>query len=236
MRTLSCFFVLLLAITSCDKNNKGPDQENDPWSELRDIGPGEVKIDGNYMCFYDCFYDKIDCGTRQILECDISQLHPDWFAYDCYVITDFQEDNNEDYYYAEGEDFGDLFYLVCLCGRSGNTFSNYYTIAINTFKSCDDMYTVSPRDDGFGNLWDGDCGEDRCNPCISNCDGRECGPNGCGESCGTCPPGKKCSTAGICIDADTGDPCSTCLASCRGLPGCCTGCGCICEDACGGCF
>ena len=28
------------------------------------------------------------------------------------------------------------------------------------------------------------------------------------------------------------DPCDTCLAACRGLSGCCTGSGCMCEDEC----
>jgi hypothetical protein len=33
-----------------------------------------------------------------------------------------------------------------------------------------------------------------------------------------------------------GNACSTCLANCDGLPGCCTGCNCLCEDQCGQCF
>jgi len=31
-----------------------------------------------------------------------------------------------------------------------------------------------------------------------------------------------------------GDPCSQCLSSCQGYSGCCTGCGCMCQSACGG--
>ena len=34
----------------------------------------------------------------------------------------------------------------------------------------------------------------------------------------------------------SGDACSNCLESCRGLPGCCTGCGCMCEEECNGCW
>ena len=29
------------------------------------------------------------------------------------------------------------------------------------------------------------------------------------------------------------DPCSDCLKTCKGLPGCCTGSGCMCADECG---
>ncbi|MCZ7382307.1 MAG: DUF4382 domain-containing protein [Candidatus Methanoperedens sp.] len=32
------------------------------------------------------------------------------------------------------------------------------------------------------------------------------------------------------------DPCRDCLSSCRGMPGCCEGCGCMCESECGGCI
>lgn len=56
-----------------------------------------------------------------------------------------------------------------------------------------------------------------------------------------CTPGR-CSGAGACVPACTGttscvngacvDVCANCLSACRGLSGCCTGTGCICESAC----
>ena len=37
----------------------------------------------------------------------------------------------------------------------------------------------------------GPCVDGVCE-CIASCAGKECGDDGCGESCGSCPPGKKC--------------------------------------------
>jgi hypothetical protein len=36
-------------------------------------------------------------------------------------------------------------------------------------------------------------------PCQPACDGRECGPDGCGGACGACPPGFACE-AGHCLE------------------------------------
>lgn len=237
MKTYYLFFILIFCITSCsEEKSEEDDKIDDPWSELRNLSPGDVHFDGDYFCYYDCLNDMILCGRRTILDCDVSQYHDDFFAYDCYIVTKWTNDDSERFYYAEGEEFGDIFFVVCFCGRSGTIYSNAYSITRSTYSSCEDLYSVSPRDDGVGHLWDGDCGDDWCNPCLRNCDSRVCGPDGCGGSCGTCPPGKTCSTAGTCIEIGSGDPCSDCLSSCKGLPGCCTGCGCLCEDECGGCF
>lgn len=45
--------------------------------------------------------------------------------------------------------------------------------------------------------------------------------------------GSACAPASFC-DPQTSDPCGDCISSCSGLgiPGCCTGAGCICEDEC----
>ncbi|MBM4355114.1 MAG: hypothetical protein FJ109_15240 [Deltaproteobacteria bacterium] len=34
--------------------------------------------------------------------------------------------------------------------------------------------------------------------CIPSCEGKECGPNGCGDVCGKCPPGVACLDSGKC--------------------------------------
>ena len=39
--------------------------------------------------------------------------------------------------------------------------------------------------------------------CQPQCDGKDCGDNGCGSSCGTCDAGKECSADGICEDSVT---------------------------------
>ena len=72
--------------------------------------------------------------------------------------------------------------------------------------------------------------------CTPSCAGRQCGSDGCGGTCGTCGSGKICNSSGQCVsDGSGGDPCWSCISSCRGLPGCCTGCGSICQDVCGMC-
>lgn len=215
---------------SLDKNNDNDNLEDeDPWSEIRDVKPGEVKFDGEYFCYYDCFNDDKFCGTRPIKDCDLSKLHQDFFNYDCFVVVDFGSYNTE----PPEEKFG-LTWIICFCGRSGNTYSGTFSIE-TVFEDCDDYYTMSPRSVNGKIIWEGTC-KDNCNPCKANCTGKECGSNGCGGSCGTCPPGEKCSTAGKCISESSGDPCSACLSTCQGLPSCCTGCGCLCEDECGQCF
>ncbi|MBM4395197.1 MAG: hypothetical protein FJ087_05860 [Deltaproteobacteria bacterium] len=35
--------------------------------------------------------------------------------------------------------------------------------------------------------------------CTPACDGRQCGPDGCGGQCGTCKPGRTCTEAGACV-------------------------------------
>jgi hypothetical protein len=64
-------------------------------------------------------------------------------------------------------------------------------------------------------------------PCVGNCDGKSCGSDGCKGSCGTCPAGQSCSSAGQCTGASCrteGMPCSNATATtpcCSGLT--CTG-------------
>ena len=52
--------------------------------------------------------------------------------------------------------------------------------------------------------------------CVPACTDKQCGPDGCGGSCGTCPPYDSCSAAGLCF----------CNPDCNGLQ-----CG---PDGCGG--
>lgn len=62
----------------------------------------------------------------------------------------------------------------------------------------------------------------------ARCSGR-CGIDGdCETDC--CQNGR-CVPADYCAEPEP-DPCSDCLESCRGLPSCCTGVGCICDSAC----
>ncbi len=56
-------------------------------------------------------------------------------------------------------------------------------------------------------------------PCVPSCGGKQCGDDGCGGSCGTCPAGYVCNASGLCEMA-------TCTPDCAGKQ-----CG---DDGCGG--
>lgn len=60
-------------------------------------------------------------------------------------------------------------------------------------------------DNGYGNP-DGD--PFSC-VCIPQCDGRVCGPDGCGGQCGQCDDNSTCNDQGLCIDNGGGDGGST---------------------------
>ena len=50
-----------------------------------------------------------------------------------------------------------------------------------------------------------------------------------------CADGQTCGWDGTCEGGGGGwapDACSECLDTCHGLPGCCTGEGCMCDDEC----
>lgn len=42
------------------------------------------------------------------------------------------------------------------------------------------------------------CSNASCVNCIPACEGRQCGSDGCGGTCGTCPEGEECSATGMC--------------------------------------
>ena len=39
--------------------------------------------------------------------------------------------------------------------------------------------------------------------CTPNCTDKECGDDGCGGSCGTCPTGETCNNSGTCVAGST---------------------------------
>jgi hypothetical protein len=79
--------------------------------------------------------------------------------------------------------------------------------------------------------------------CTPSCPG-SCGDDGCGGSCGECqadeacfigtamPRCEKLVTGGGPDGGTGGAACTSCIEQCQGLPGCCTGSGCTCEEAC----
>ncbi len=55
--------------------------------------------------------------------------------------------------------------------------------------------------------------------CVPNCSGKQCGPDGCGGSCGTCPPGYTCTSSGQCQPPQQKGCADAvqCVLSCGGL-------------------
>ena len=38
--------------------------------------------------------------------------------------------------------------------------------------------------------------------CLPDCEGQECGSDGCGGICGTCPGALHCDWSGVCVEVD----------------------------------
>ena len=75
-----------------------------------------------------------------------------------------------------------------VCGIDGNTYDN----------SCFAMENNVQVD------YNGQCGN-----CVPDCTGCECGDDGCGGICGTCPNGESCNSNQLCVDCQVDDDCST---------------------------
>lgn len=255
------FLVLCLVflLPSCSSGN-GDDDEfgDDMFAGLREsLEPGELRCNGDDCCFKRCGGNNdVLCVTRQAetyMElfdppfegCD-RLIFPKWFyQHDCFILAEFYSGHHGGYKgeiskvtmigpsYSETSEVTFFYpFIQCFCGRTGAGYAGESsTEQAFVYHGCDQ--TVGVSGELYENLFS--C-EDECQTCEPRCAGRECGPDGCGGNCGTCPPGRECSISGQCIDSSSSDPCRECLETCRGLPGCCTGCGCICEEECGGCF
>ena len=73
---------------------------------------------------------------------------------------------------------------------------------------------AQPGPDGLACDWAGEC--------VPSCAGKQCGSDGCGGSCGTCPGGQACQ-AGACVQANY-----ECTDYCGGAAPS----GCYCDDSC----
>lgn len=81
------------------------------------------------------------------------------------------------------------------------------SVELDTTANMDSAYPAdeSPPDEGAG---DSNVFEDNWvdpDVCVPNCDGKECGTDGCGGICGGCVPSEVCGTDGICVDPNLPD-------------------------------
>jgi len=228
----------------------------DPYANLMDVAEGEVKCVADECCFGSCggSGDTV-CVTRsadlivQSLDADGAVpdcpelIFPEWFYnHDCFVGTGGivgpghpskagEPLTFPNVYHSSGQSY--LLYVQCFCGRGSSGFSSAYSSTMIMYDNgCGQPLTVADEDEVRRLL---SC-DNPCVTCEPSCDGRQCGSDGCGGSCGTCSSGQICSSAGRCVSEGSGDTCSACLATCSGLTSCCTGCGCLCEYECGQCF
>ena len=75
-----------------------------------------------------------------------------------------------------------------VCGIDGNNYSN----------ACfAQLYNVQVD-------YNGQCGN-----CVPDCAGCECGDDGCGGSCGTCPNGETCNSNQLCVECQTAADCAS---------------------------
>ncbi len=105
----------------------------------------------------------------------------------------------------------------CSSGTCVNTNNSSQVKCSVSFGTC----TATGSQTCSGGVY-GDC-TGATDPTKTNCNGKSCGPDGCGGTCGTCTDSKICSTAGICVCAPScsGKNCGP--DGCGGTCGACTG-------------
>lgn len=115
--------------------------------------------------------------------------------------------------------------VACECATAGTyRVAVYYARKLLEAGSCSTMQPDGSACSFHFNCADGNCPTGVC----GGGGGGTCGDGTCstGEGVDACPQ-----------DCTSTDACGDCLDACAGLPdGCCTGCGCACEDECQGCW
>ena len=211
----------------------------DPYAALRaKVTYNGIICDEDSCCWWDCWWEQYVCGQQNgtfapvgstLDGFDLDSAPNWWREHRFYLMSDYEVNVQNGSLPAANPR---VYYLGPYCG-SDRYHTNY-------------TYYRGFDDDAAFQTWlaagpyASDCAYalGLCSGyCSPSCAGRQCGSDGCGGSCGTCPTGKICNASGQCVsDGSGGDPCWSCISSCRGLPGCCTGCGCICQHVCGMCW
>lgn len=103
-------------------------------------------------------------------------------------------------------------YCSCHCTcwyATADTTCNGYDCGPTCFNVCQDTCS---GDAGGLRSYSGDCYLGECNDCSPKCDGKQCGDDGCGGTCGMCDQGFACvDSACLAVDcnfASEGAPCN----------------------------
>lgn len=111
--------------------------------------------------------------------------------------------------------FSSLVGLLAACGDDdgggsggGTSSSSAPTTGPGGTTATGDTTTTSSGDGGSTGTTTGGGGDATTStssgPCTPQCDGRACGDDGCGATCGACGDEQACSSDGQCIDVDPG--------------------------------
>jgi formylglycine-generating enzyme required for sulfatase activity len=132
-------------------------------------GPGEIDCYDNNECTYDmCVFGK--CKHFGPPFSSVFPYIPDLPEYCCSTDDDCDDDNPCTKDHCPTYTYCDPPAYVCTHSKS-------------TGGQCDDGNDATVSDT---------CVEGQCVGCLPNCEGKDCGDDGCGESCGACAPGYKC--------------------------------------------
>lgn len=195
-------------------------------------------------CWYDCQYSQIVCGQQNGSYASVDSTldgynldgAPDWWRSERYYLVSNYEMNVLS---GRGSGLGSAyFYVGKFCEGPGEDFNTCYTIGLYYAEYADFTAWLLAQGEN-GPVSSGNCSDalSFCPGfCTPACAGRECGSDGCFGTCGDCSLGSVCNSQGQCVSDSGGNSCDDCLSTCRGLPGCCMGCGCMCQDECGMCF
>lgn len=242
--------VALLTAIGCSGGGKngGAGSSNDSFAGLRDVSEGQLKCSGDECCYGYCAGTTfaapgITCLSRDPAlvakkvigaTCTSIIFTESFYNRNCFAVIESKAQGSTEWIGSTwGVDQGTVnIPIACLCGEgSGSAASLNYSWTSFSFASCDQALTPTSWPAALSVCSGG------CSGCQPRCTGRTCGSNGCGGTCGTCPSGTTCNANGTCSSGGGGgggDSCGSCLSSCRGISGCCTGCGCICQSPCGG--
>jgi len=184
-----------------------------------------------YQCEADgkCFKECDSCAPWQTCVKTVCQNPPsmgacyygNMLSEDCHGLTAkgccAGTDGRDRYYCGDASDCPGI-YEKCLCYQK---CSSSYVCSYDSWYAEFQCEYPPAKKDPAGNLY--------CDwwSCVPNCTGKECGDDGCGGKCGTCPAdftcaSGKCNWIGLTSCPGTGSPA---YSSCQGITyeGCCDG-------------